>query len=511
MSKLKYLTENRYTLSDIFPKSHEVWLATPLFCYLLTPIVHMIVYAVRVRPHTLDISTKDLAHLLTTGEGIGNLQIPIVQGAFCLSLLLAIVAWISHAVYARQTHLRPTTDIIPMFFFTALCAIVSVSAAVQHTPKAYVLGFTVRAEGTVVILLYFLVYYLCGSMIRKEKIKYAVIGFFLSTAFVIGVMSLIDFFIVKIPIFSPDYFTVIFRHRNFYSYYLTMVIALSAGLFTLEKNRAVKALSLVSFLLNCAVLAFNDSFGGFLACLVALTFLIVAASIKKRKFSFGALSMLLIFLAVCFVVGLKYQSFFSEVIKLGSDVEKIATNAEDADNAGTARWGLWRATAGYIKERPFFGHGFEGTVQRLLNDTAQEKVHNEYLDYMVDFGIPAGLIYIGGLVSIFIKALKRRAHVDNVTLICLTASLGYIASAFVGNRMVYVIPFFFIFLGLANNTHGQYAKLAPDGETQTEETAENEEAVTPAADEPTEKAEEAEAEIVAESIENTGIGETDDV
>ncbi|MBR3437876.1 MAG: O-antigen ligase family protein [Clostridia bacterium] len=277
-------------------------------------------------------------------------------------------------------------------------------------------------------------------------------------------LVLIDFFVVKIKVFYGTHFTAVFYHINFYAYFLTMAIMLSAALFALEKNKAVRVFAFFSLCLNSVVLAFNDSFGGFLACLVAFVFMIVAASIKKGKFSFSALATLLVFLAICFAVGLKYESFFSELVTLGNDVEKIATDAEDADSAGTARWGLWRATWGYIKERPFIGYGIEGTVERLTADTGQDKVHNEYLDYAVEYGIPAALLYIAGLVSIFIKALIRRKSIDNATLVCLTASLGYIGSAFFGNRMIFILPFFFIFLGLANSTEPPYEKLGLEKE-----------------------------------------------
>ena len=434
-----------------------------------------------------------------------------VQVFICFSLAFAFVAWLAHGAYKKRLNYREKIDSIPSFSFAAVCFLIVISTIINKTESSLLFGYSQRGEGLIHLLLYFIVFYHCGSKIKNQLIKKVLVIVYLLISFLIGILTLVDYFIVRIKIFVNGYFIAIFYHENFYAYFLTIAITLSAALLVLDEKRVTKVFALFTFIINTVVLAFNDSFGGFLACLVSLAFLIVAASIKNHRFSVPATAMLVLFLAVCFIVGLKYQSFFSEVIKLGSDVEKIATNAEDADSAGTFRWGLWRATAGYIKERPLFGYGFEGTADLLLSDTGQDKVHNEYLDYMVDFGIPAGLIYIGGLISIFIKALKRRDYVDNITLCCLVASLGYIGSAFFGNRLIFITPFFFIFLGLANNTHGQYAKLAPDGETQTEETAENGEAVTPAADELTEKAEEAETEIVAESIVNTGIGETDDV
>lgn len=457
MSKLSSITENKYTLRDIFVRNHEVWLAIPLFCYMITPIIHMIVFSINYMPSTQDDS--QMVRLMVMGEWVGDYYKAIIHTFILLGAIIAFVAYISHAVYMKHTMTKNGCDPIPFIFFSALCVLMVISTVINHTKRLWIFGYTVRGEGVVIMLSYFLIFFLCASKIRSKTIKYSIIAFFIALSNAIAVMVLIDHFIHPINIFVNKDFTAIFFHFNFYAYFLTMAIMLSAALFAAEENKTARTIAFFSFCLNSVVLAFNNSFGGFLACLVALVFLIVAASIKKGKFSFAAVVALLVFLAICFVVGLKYDSFFSELVKLGSDVEKIATNAEDADSAGTARWGLWRATWGYIKERPFIGYGIEGTVEKLLKDTGQEKVHNEYLDYAVEYGIPAALLYIGGLMSVFIKALIKRKSVDNVTLVCLTASLGYIASAFFGNRMIFILPFFFIFLGLANNTEPPYKKI----------------------------------------------------
>ena len=112
----------------------------------------------------------------------------------------------------------------------------------------------------------------------------------------------------------------------------------------------------------------------------------------------------------------------------------------------------------------------------------------------MEFGIPAALLYIGGLMSIFIKALIRRKSVDNATLVCLTASLGYIGSAFFGNRMIFILPFFFIFLGLANSTEPPYEKLALQKEAEEAKKAETKEesAEQPEPEEQPERAEQTE-------------------
>ena len=118
---------------------------------------------------------------------------------------------------------------------------------------------------------------------------------------------------------------------------------------------------------------------------------------------------------------------------------------------------------------------------------------------MAYYGIPAGLMYLFGLMSVYIKALIKRKSIDNTTIICLAGALAYIGSALVGNSFIFTAPFFFIFLGLANNTTGQYPPL-PEEVKDTDTTLLDEE--TKATDDAAEIDTEIEsAEAEAETIE----------
>ncbi len=449
MSKWEKLTENRYTLNDIFTKNYEKWMLVPLFIYLLTPIVHMIVYAINYSSEAVD---DELYHLLATGEMPGDYYTPIIHFSFLLGAFFAIIAYASYKSYVKSHSIKRYPDNLPMLFFLVYLLLILVSTMANKTEFNYIMGFTVRGEGIVSIFCYFLVFYLCGSFIKKENYKYAIMYFFLATGIVIGILTVIDEYVTPVNIITANFFSGIFYHFNFYAYYLTISIMLSAALSLLDKSRARRIFAFITFCFDTVVLAINDSLGGFIACVVAFIFLVVAVSVKKHKFSAKALAIFALFLVIIFIVGLFTPSFFSELTQFGKDVEMIVENDENAEAAGTYRWGLWVNTARYIKEKPFIGFGFEGTAERLLEDTSQDKAHNEYLENMAYYGIPAGLIYIAGLVSIYIKALKRRKYVDNATLCCLAGALGYIGSAFVGNSFIFIAPFFFIFLGLANNT-----------------------------------------------------------
>lgn len=448
---LKDFTENKYTLNDIFTKKYEIWLIIPAFIYLLTPIVQMIVYSFTF---STEESESALIHFLGTGENVGDYYMAIIKYSFLISAFVAIFAFASLAAANRQG-IRSINkiDFIPFIVFSVYLVLIIISSIVNKIGFVeYVLGISNRSEGVISVFCYFLVFYLCGSFVRKESIKRFVMWFFLATSVVIGILSLVDRFVYDLYIVGNNGFCGIFYHWNFYAYYLTMAIMIAASIGTLGKSKAERIIAILTMCFNTFLLAINDSLGGFLACCVAFVFLVIASSIKNKRFDVCSFVEFLAFLVIIFITGLFTPSFFSELTNFGSDVVKIVENSEDAGDAGTARWTLWTHTVKYIKMKPWIGWGYEGSCALLGTETHADRTHNEYLENMAFYGVPAGLIYVVGLVSVYVKALIKRKSVDNVTLCCLVGALGYIGSAFVGNSFIFAAPFFFIFLGLANNT-----------------------------------------------------------
>ena len=455
-AKLKSITEDKYKLSDIFPKHHELWLMVPVIIYMFTPIIHMIVFAFLYKDPE-NWSLKDFVHFYDTCEYPGDYYSPIIHYAFLIGAILTVIAIIVYIVFCKNTG-NPivSRDSIPLCFFVLFSILIIVSTIANKTELNYILGETTRAEGVIQVIGYMLIFYLCGSLIKKEKLKSFVIWFFLATGVLIGILTLINKYITDVTIIGDSDVSGIFYHHNFYAYYLSIAILLSAGIVALEKCVIKRIIAFLIMCMNTFILAINDSLGPFLAAIVSFVFLFIAVSYKKKKFSFAVMSLFIVFMGIIFVTGFFTPSFFSEFALLGNDVRKIVTDSKNAGDAGTSRWKLWTYTAQYIKEKPFIGWGIEGTAERLGSVAFDDKAHNEYLENMAYYGIPAGLIYLGGLMAVYIKALINRKNIDNTTIICLAGALAYIGSALVGNSFIFIAPFMFIFLGLSNNTTGQY-------------------------------------------------------
>ncbi len=473
---LKSLTENRYTLNDIFVKNSEGWLAVALLIYPLAHYIHIMVYTFLGRNKHLEI--EEFIHLAFTKEMPGDYLVEIINTSFILTLIIGIAGIISKLVSEKRNKALIDSDKIPSLFFIFFIILACISVAVNGISRELFLGLTPRGEAFLSILMYFFFFFV-GSLIRKEKIKYIIIYFIIGLGLINGVMSVVNEYIVEIPIVNNTVHAAVYYNCNFYAYFLTILIMLSAGLVLKDKSKGRKVFAFISLCMNSFVLAFNNTFGCFVACLVAFIIMIIADSVIRKKFSLVALALFGVFLSIGMITSLFVESFFTQIIRLFTDLRMILMDYENADDAGTLRWGLWRNTMRYIKEKPWIGFGFEGIAERLQLDTEQDKVHNEYLEYAADFGIPAALCYIGGLIAVYIKAFKKRAQIDGATFCALVAAFGYIGSAFFGNTMVFIAPLFFIVLGLANAIGGD----EPAPEPVCEEEQAEEENAEPACEE----------------------------
>ena len=119
-----------------------------------------------------------------------------------------------------------------------------------------------------------------------------------------------------------------------------------------------------------------------------------------------------------------------------------------ADDAGSARWKLWKITVQKTVKRPFLGYGVEGLYYEFGKDGSGGRSHCEYLQYASFFGIPAAVAYVVGCVQVFISGYRNRSRIDGVTIACLVAAFSYLVSATFGNTWFYTTPYFFVLLGM---------------------------------------------------------------
>ena len=373
-----------------------------------------------------------------------------------LAAIVAILLWgllLLHVKREWQQGRKPKV-FLPLAVFGALALWIYISQTVNGFTEIAYVGDNYRSESLFTFILYLIGYFFLGVVLQSDRLRKALCIVFLGTNLIIGILVLIGYFTSPLEVFSDsEGVAAIFHQFNHYGYYLVLAILVSAALFIAAGEQVwLRVLCAVVFVTDNVILILNNTFGCYLAVIAALVFgtAVVIIGRRNRGEIIRALIVCGAFVVITVSMHLFNHSAAKDVTKLVDDIGNIAADDEKAKNAGTGRWLLWTLTVDHIKERPVFGWGVDGIEEQLRAGTngMNDRPHNEYLQWSVFFGIPAGLLYFAGLCFVMFGMFPRIRKTDSVSLACFIASAGYIASSFVGNTMYYTAPFFFIILGM---------------------------------------------------------------
>ena len=143
------------------------------------------------------------------------------------------------------------------------------------------------------------------------------------------------------------------------------------------------------------------------------------------------------------------------------------------DSFGSGRLFIWRNVVDLLPERLLLGGGpdtlglrldaaferYDETLGVLIRSTI-DNAHNEYLNILVNHGLPALLLYLAALCSSAVAWLKR-GRSNPAAAICGSAVLGYCIQAFFGVSSPISTPYFWLALGLL--TASTKFKPSPSG------------------------------------------------
>lgn len=363
---------------------------------------------------------------------------------------VAIILYIGKNIVAGYKFKDFIKNNIPIVFFLIFIILMLISTCINGFTEIALRGQIYRRESIFNYIEYFCVYFFCTSMIDSRKLKAMAEYIFVIGSVITGIIGIIHINIVPLPMLIRITITkqpvnLIFNQFNHYGYYLAMAVILSGSLFVLEKNKVIKGLCLLDYIINVYVLAQNDTFGAFVAVFFGLIFCITVLWVCSKKINITAVMIFVIFIVEFVIFSEKLQN---NILVFFGDLYNIILDNEDADKAGTTRWALWRCTCEYIAKKPLFGFGVDGILNQLDETCGSERTHNEFLQYASFFGIPAGIMYICGVFSVFLKGLKYKNNLDCYTTAGLVTAFTYLVSSFFGNSFFYTAPFLFIFLGL---------------------------------------------------------------
>ena len=314
-------------------------------------------------------------------------------------------------------------------------------------------GMGLKHESFPLVLEYFLCFLPLGLFLRNQTLKRWLLR---GMTVVSAVLASCAFYLHDNLTCSPYYydwtpsFSTIFTTWNYYGYFLTIFIGLSAALFTLDESRGWRYFYAYSISINTIVLSCNNSLGAWIGSFCACLFIVAARRVMDGKFHIRSLQALALFTLVLCLTGLVNGRLGENVFGLSSDMQNILTDPSSgrAASAGSGRWRFWTESMKFIAQNPLFGIGYEGVHVRVLEVIGNPRPHNEYIQYTLFYGIPGGLLYIAACAGVYVRAFRRRARLDGLTLAALTAAFGYLMGSFFGLTVYNTAPYLFIMLGL---------------------------------------------------------------
>jgi len=351
-----------------------------------------------------------------------------------------------------------------------------------------ILGDDYIREGYLTDVCYVMIFYM-ASLIKRQNLKWLILGtFFFAGTYVMEVADIETIRNIDVSVIVSN--RGVFFNTNHYGYYITLLGGLFASMIVFTKQLIVRVLYILLYIIDVIALCAANVMGGSLAAIFMLIFLFIVSrltSIRPRKYDMELyertkdkwsvtdwiINLLPAFIFVAlFVFYTLYVSsaVVDSYIALFYDMKRIAsttaaTSAQavgDIGAAGSGRWGLWMMTIGKIFESPLFGWGQNGVVNYLFYEGGSGTPHNEYLQHAVQFGIPALIFYLAGVMCVFLKALRHRFMLSTVEKAAIVSAFAYLVSAFFGVTMYYTTPLFWLVLGLAWPSADTPAGLLPE-------------------------------------------------
>ena len=342
-----------------------------------------------------------------------------------------------------------------LYLLAGLLVWAMISTLLADDPLTAILGYEYNSDGFIGYTFYASVF-VCALSIRSERLRALVLRAFIVMVDVMSIVMLLESFDVY-PFHwlfqSPR--AAVFVQFNHLGYLLCMGGLAASAMSIRETPVALKVLHLASFTLIAVTLVINDTFGSYLAVWVGLLAMLVFFGKNAGRVNFWMLLPLVLYAVVSVVsfsdvlATVTGATVGSNFVRLSQDVSNISTGSDAALSAGTGRMKLWVEALKMIPERPLFGYGPEGLMGDYDAVAGAIRPHNEFIQCAVFLGVPALLLYLAALLSLFVAQVRRLKQLTPTTLVAATIAIGYAASSFFGCTMFGTAPYYWMALGLA--------------------------------------------------------------
>ncbi|MCR5098115.1 MAG: O-antigen ligase family protein, partial [Lachnospiraceae bacterium] len=269
---------------------------------------------------------------------------------FKMVLVVALIVMIHSLISRKKDIILPTTL---LFFAMIVWMVLSHIYQKCHGWEWYLSPYLNESIWTQI--LYVTGFYFLAIQINRENMKIWICRVSIIVSDVVAVAAFYLWQHMTFPVYLGDYtigFAGIFTNINYYGYFLTVCIMLSAGSFVSESSDAWRKVSLASLILNSVALGLNDTLGAWIACGVGCVFLIIVYYIKD-----GHIDRSSIIATIAFGVSLILSSLFGGTIvnnlnSIGTDIEMIISQDEMMGRAGSGRLQIWIKTLELINNNP---------------------------------------------------------------------------------------------------------------------------------------------------------------
>ena len=369
---------------------------------------------------------------------------------------IAFVAWVLLAFLDKEYRPRFSWTGVAVLAFVAWMFIADLFAV--NVAKAFWSNFE-RSEGWVLLIHLAAFFFAASSILRVEKKWRA--WFLTSLGFAVlvsvyGILQQIGFLAIHQGSTRID---ATFGNSAYFAIYLLFNTFLALWLAFTEKRPWLKW-SLIGFAIVEAFLIFlTETRGTVLGLLggLVLAGLLMAITGNKRAKQWGAWGAIVVIVISGGLYLARHTSFVQ-----GNHVLQRVTSITLA--SGQTRFTIWSMAFEGVLERPIVGWGQEG-FNYVFNTFYQpslyaqepwfDRAHNAFIDWLVEGGIPAFLLYVSLWVTGF-WYLWTRSELSRPERIALTAALaGYACHNLFVFDNLYSYVYFFAILAFIDSQVGK--------------------------------------------------------
>ena len=368
----------------------------------------------------------------------------------CLCACPRRLPWIKRAARLEPWH--------GLLLFVLLWSVPS--TLLSDNPLSAFLGSPYRFDGLYSYFIFASVY-VCALFYSSESGRLWLLRVFVFVANLCVAIEMGQAF--QIPIFTETFPTTgkasVFFQFNHFGYYLSVSILCSVGLYLYDKGTKRKIWYLLGFAFQVYGLLLNETFGSWLAVVLAIPAALVYYAISGKKITSRALIPVALFLLINIFA-------YTGILPGGSGWKKasdgflptVAWMSGQSEKPDTVEYGtsvrgkLWKKAVELTIERPVFGFGPDGTPAGYgpPEEPHTDRPHNALLQIAMFLGIPALLAYLSALFLLFFHQWKRLSILRPSILIAAGVVTAYLLSTFTGVPVFYTTPYLFLFLGLVS-------------------------------------------------------------